>query len=310
MIKLNNATAKQLHVILPNTNKALAEVLKNASPQEMQTLTQSKDLASILDSLLKQSLTTDSTQNKLLLQLLKNNPTLKTLSSANTTIKELIGTLKQDKNPLPLEKTLEKFLTDIKDVNPKELQTKLKNSGVFLESNIKQTQNPKELFASDIKALLLKAHKELQNAPQNNKQEILKHIDKLLLQIDYNQLVSHLSNASSLYIPYAWDDLQEGNITLKNAKDEKYFCDIHLNLKSYGELDLRLALFGDKQLSINISTQNETLQSILQNNLKNLKKQLIHVNIVPKDIRFIDTHQNDYEKQIDDDLEMGFEVKV
>ncbi len=310
MIKLNNASSKQLHVILPNTNKALAEVLKGASPQELQTLTQSKDLGSILDTLLKQSQTADTAQNKLLLQLLKNNPTLKSLSSANTTLKELIVTLKQDKNPLPLEKELEKFLTNIKDINPKELKTKMQNSGVFLEANIKNSQNPKELFNSDIKALLLKAHDGLSNASQANKQEILKTIDKLLLQIDYNQLTSALSNASSLYIPYEWKELQEGNVTLKHAKDNKFFCDIHLHLKNYGELDLRLALFQDNQLSINISTQNETLKSLLQNNLQNLKKQLLHVNITPKDIRFIDVQQNEYEAQTDDALQMGFEVKV
>ena len=310
MINLNNTTAKHLQLILPNTNKALAQVLKNASPEELQTLTQSKDLGSILDSLLKRATTSDTTQNKLLLDLLKNNHTLKSLSNANTTIKELIQTLKQEKNPLPLEKTLENFLTNIKDINPKELKTKIQTSGLFLESIIKNTQNPKELFSSDIKAVLLKAHDELTNSTQTNKQEILKHIDKLLLQIDYNQLVSHLSNASSLYIPYEWKDLKDGNLTLKNAKDDKFFCDIHLNLESYGELDLRLALFQNDQINININTKNKALKSILQENLPTLKKQLLHVNIIPKEIRFISENTNAYEKQINDNLAMDFEVKV
>jgi len=310
MINLNNTAAKHLQLILPNTNKALTQVLKNASPEELQTLTQSKDLGSILDSLLKRATTSDTTQNKLLLELLKNNPTLKSLSNANTTIKELIQTLKQEKNPLPLEKTLENFLTNIKDINPKELKTKLQTSGLFLESSIKNTQNPKELFSSDIKAILLKAHDELTNSNQTNKQEILKHIDKLLLQIDYNQLVSHLSNASSLYIPYEWKDLKDGNITLKNAKDDKFFCDIHLNLKSYGELDLRLALFQNDQINININTKSKALKSILQENLPTLKKQLLHVNITPKEIRFINEKSNIYEKQTSDNFAMGFEVKA
>ena len=310
MINLNSSTAKHLQLILPNTNKALAEVLKSASPQELQTLTKAKDLGSILDALLKQSLNADTTQEKLLLDLLKNNPTLKSLSNANSTLKELLHTLKQDKTPLPLEKTLENYLTNIKDINPKELQNKLKNSGIFLESNIKNSNNPKELFTADVKAVLLKAHEELSNSSQTNKQEILKHIDKLLLQIDYNQLVSHLSNASSLYIPYRWDDLKDGNIEIKSAKNDKYFCDIHLELKEYGQLDLRLALFEKNQLSINISTENEALKSLIQNNMQTLKKQLLHVNIIPNTIRFIDKEKNTYEQQIDDNLAMGFEVKA
>jgi hypothetical protein len=35
--------SKQIDVILPNTNKALAEVLKNATQKELETLTQKKD---------------------------------------------------------------------------------------------------------------------------------------------------------------------------------------------------------------------------------------------------------------------------
>ncbi|UCN01280.1 flagellar hook-length control protein FliK [Sulfurimonas sp. SWIR-19] len=310
MIKLNNVSFKQLHVILPNTNKALAEVLKSASPQELQRLSKAKDLGSVLHALLKQSLHADTKQNQLLLDLLKNNPTLKNLTNTNATLKELLHTLRQDKTSLPLEKTLEKILTNIQDINPKELKTKLKNSGVFLEANIKNATNPKEVFASDLKAVLLKAHEELSNSVQPNKQEILKAIDKLLLQIDYNQLISHLQNSASLYIPYRWDALEEGNITLKNAKNDKFFCDIHLQLKEYGELDLRLALFEKNQLTIHINTQNEKLKSLLQQNLPSLKKQLYSVNIVPKAIRFTQTEQNKYEKQVNDDLEMGFEVKV
>ncbi|HIP54149.1 MAG TPA: flagellar hook-length control protein FliK [Sulfurimonas autotrophica] len=310
MIKLHNASEKQFHVILPNTNRALAEVLKSASPDALQKLTQSKSLGDILDSLLKHSCEANSTQNRLLLQLLQNNPTLKSLSSANTTLQELIQLLKQDKTLLSLEKRLEQFLTDIREIKPKELQKKVQTSGIFLESNIKNGQNPKELFTSDIKAILLKAQNELHNTSNPQKLEILKTIDKILLQIDYNQLVSHLSNASSFYIPYEWKDLQEGNITIKNAKDEKFFCDIHLNLKSYGELNLRLALFNNNQLSININTKSEELQSLLQKKLPTLKKQLIHGNIIPKEIRFIKIKQNEYDTQKDDSLQMGFEVKA
>ena len=310
MINLNSSTAKHLQLILPNTNKALAEVLKNASPQELQILTKAKDLSSIVNSLLKKSLNCDTTQEKLLLDLLKNNPTLQSLSNANDTLKELLHTLKQQKKPLPLEKTLERYLTNIKDIDSKDLQTKITNSGIFLESNIKNSNNPKEIFATDMKAILLKTHEELSNSSQINKHEILKHIDKLLLQIDYNQLVSHLSNATSLYIPYRWDDLKEGNITLKKAKNDKYFCDIYLALKEYGEVDLRLALFEKNQLSINISTENEALKSLIQNNMQTLKKQLFHVNIIPNTIRFLKKETNKYEQQIEDDLVLGFEVKA
>jgi len=424
---INLSVAKQLSIILPNTNKALAEVLKTATPKELETLTKGKDLNTILNSLLKQSAQTPS-QNKTLLTLLKNNPTLKDLGNVTSTIKDLHQVIKQDKNPIPLEKTLEKFISNIKDMSEKSVKTKLENSGVFLESKIKNVESPKvelkqlmqdltkvlestklpnvklintqikellsadifknisnkelttpvkvdiqllteltkkvqtvvekvtqrqesqvdksiskndvlfskettnllgkitllnkpeklqvqtqlkELFSNDLKAVLLKTHDELSNSQHPNKQEILKHIDKLSLQIDYYQLSSHLSNASSLYIPYSWEALEDGNITLKSVKDDKFFCDIELNLKEYGELKLRLGMFEKNQLNINITAQSEELQKILQENMPELKKQLVSVGIMPRDIRFLsDTSKVNSYASSSQDLAMGFEVKA
>ncbi len=299
MIHASNQANKHLKIIFANTNKALAQVLKDASPTEIQALSQAKDLGSLLDTLLKRS-ATDAGQDKLLLELLKNNPTLKSLGNITQTLKEL----------LRLDKSFEHKFTSIKEINPKELEQKLKNSGIFLEANLKKTQNPKELFSNDIKALLLKSHDELSQSTQTNNQEILKQVDKLLLQIDYHQLLSHLSHASSLYLPYTWDDLQDGQLTIKKVKNDKYFCDIHLTLKQYGELDVRLAIFEKNQLSINIATQNESLQSLLKANMQELKKQLFSVGLVPKDIRFINAATNEYTKDFHDNLAMGFEVKA
>jgi len=310
MINVTTQTYKNLKLILPNTNKALDIALKNANPAALQNLHQAKDLGTILDSLLKQTLTSNESQNRVLLELLKNNPTLKSLSNATTSIKNLLQLLQEDKNPTQLEKTLQKFLFNIKDIHPKELQTKLENSGVFLESKIKNMQNPKELFSDDLKAVLLKTQDELNAVANPKNHETLKQIDKLILQIDYQQLLSHLSNSSSIYIPYAWDKLKDGNINIKKTKNDRYFCDIHLELQEYGEIDLRLAMFEKNQLSINIVTENVKLKKLLTQNIKLLKKQLSNAGIISKEIHFLEKKSNLYERDFQDDLEMGFEVKV
>ncbi len=309
---INLSLNKQLNIVFPNTNKALAEVLKDATPKQLEALTQGKDLNSILESILKQS-TQKPEQNATLLQLLKNNPTLKNLGNITATLKDLTQLLQQDKEPLPLEKTLKNFLGDIKNMSEKELKTKIENSGIFLESKIKNTpqMQQKEMFANDLKAVLLKAHEELSSSAHPNKQELLKQMDKLSMQIDYYQLASHLSNASSLYIPYSWDALEDGNITLKSAKEDRFFCDIELQLKEYGELKLRLGMFEKNQLNINITTQSEKLKTLMQENMQQLKKQLLDAGVFPRDIRFInDTHvTTPYEENLEN-LQMGFEVKV
>ncbi|MDQ7067919.1 MAG: flagellar hook-length control protein FliK [Sulfurimonas sp.] len=325
MINVN--TAKTLNIILPNTNKALSEVLKSITPKELETLSQAKDLKSIINGLLQQKVN-DSSGDAKLLTLLKNNPTFKELSSVSSSIKELLQTLQKEKTTLPLEKQLKSFLSNMQTISESDLKMKIENSGVFLESKIKQLfdksiplskpellqiqASAKEIFSHDLKAILLKAHEELQNSSLPNRQEILKHIDKLTLQIDYHQLLSHLENATSLYIPYSWDALKDGNITIKSAKDDKFFTDIELHLKEYGMLKLRLGMFEKNQLNINITVESKELKKILQDNIPTLKEQLFGVNIVPVSIRFLDddTALSSLYSEHDQELNAGFEVKV
>ena len=302
---------KNLKLLMPNTNKALALALKSASPAQLQTLTQVKDLSTLLSSILKQNSTTNEEQNNILLSLLKNNPTLKSLANATPDIKALLQLLKQNKQAPQLQKTLQNMLTDVKDINPKELHSKLKMTGILLENQLKKNDNPKELLSNDLKALLSKTHDELSNRLNSAKsQEILKHIDKLNLIIDYSQLVSHLSNAASFYLPYSWDVLKEGEINIKQMKNKTSLCDIHLELQEYGAIDLRLALFEKNQLTMNITTESQTLKTLILDNMHILKKQLSNAAIIPKEIRFVEGKKTMYDAMVYDNLAMGFEVKA
>ena len=302
---------KNLKLLMPSTNKALALALKSASPAQLQTLTQVKDLSTLLSSILKQNSTTNEEQNNILLSLLKNNPTLKSLANATPDIKALLQLLKQNKQAPQLQKTLQNMLTDVKDINPKELHSKLKMTGILLENQLKKNDNPKELLSNDLKALLSKTHDELSNRSNSAKsQEILKHIDKLNLIIDYSQLVSHLSNAASFYLPYSWDVLKEGEINIKQMKNKTSLCDIHLELQEYGAIDLRLALFEKNQLTMNITTESQTLKTLILDNMHILKKQLSNAAIIPKEIRFVEGKKTMYDAMVYDNLAMGFEVKA
>ena len=419
-------SAKNLTVVLPNTNHALKEVLQDISPKELKTLSLGKDLNTIVKGLLQQS-NENPKADKMLLELAKKNPTLKELGSLTSSTKELGELLKKESSTLPLQKQLKTFLSDIKDISPKNLQTKVLDSGLFLENKLKNTQAPqvevkaslqelskllessklpnvrelgvqiKELLSSDVfksissenaiknikleiskltdiskqvqtltekisqrmesqldksispkdilfskdvkelvgkltqlikpenliqqtdtkeslshdfKAILLKAQKEIQDSTLPNKQEILKHIDKTLLTIDYQQLVSHLSNSTSLFIPYSWDALEEGEISMKSAKDGKFFTDIELQLKEFGSLKLRLGMFEKNQLNININAENPSLKKLLQENIPTLKKQLTEVGLILMSIRFIDDPSSLAYEHSDQSLNAGFEIKA
>nr|WP_321265815.1 flagellar hook-length control protein FliK [uncultured Sulfurimonas sp.] len=426
---INISSNKQLDIILPNMNKALKEVLRSASPKQLELITKSKDLKSILNSLLKES-SQNSANNKALLQLLKENPTLKNLANPSTTIKDLLNSLNQDtqsKATLPIEKVLKEFLVDIKQLSESALKNKITNSGVFLESKLKNAQNPqlelrdalktlqtivekssifpvkflnkniqelltntilkgasntaliqaqtdttqeltklansvdkiiktlqtnlkenvvnksdslfskemqstlnklstlntpqnlsshqniKEIIANDLKSLLLQTSQEITKSSHPNQTEILKNIDKLSLQIDYYQLMSHLSNSSSLYLPFSWDALQEGNIKLKKGEEDKFYCDIELKLKEYGELNLKLVLYEKNQLNIQIHSDNQELKNLIKENIPSLRSSLIELNITPREIRLLDASKkgptSSYET-IKDNINIGFEVKA
>ncbi|MGE4419337.1 MAG: flagellar hook-length control protein FliK [Sulfurimonas sp.] len=531
---INISLNKQLDIIAPNTNKALAVVLKEATPKEIDAILKDKDLKSVINSLLKGS-AQNSESDKALLNLAKNNPTLKDLGNVTTTVKELLSALKSEKNPLSIETALKKFLVDIKELSEPVLKQKLENSGVFLESKLKNVQNPqlelkslltsleksiakseipsakllsknikemlatptlkeaansallqapkndkaalvllakgvenivsklneqlrstdviasrgfekqlskvqhlisakmlstenfkpailqealgqlstqaaqsaqlmqstkpeakglfdafakiieslkviqqespmpkaaldmllekkipqevrtvidvlksavekvdpmfsketavlvpklasftapqkliaenniKEILSGDLKSVLLKAGEEITKSQHPNQQEILKHVDKLLLQIDYSQLLSHLSNSSSLYLPFSWDSLQEGNINIKKDKNSTFYCDIDLKLKEYGELKLKLALYEENQINIHIYSHNIEFKEIVKESIASLRSALIEAQITPREIRIFDMPNKSplslYETP-QSEIEMGFEIKA
>ncbi len=522
---INTSLNKQLGIILPNTNRALATVLKDATPKEIEAVLKGKDLKSVLGSLFKESAKT-SDADKTLLNLAKNNPTLKELGNVTSTVKELLGALKSEKNPLPIETALKRSLIDIKDMSEPVLKQKFENSGVFLESRLKNVQNPqvelkalltsleknvaksempnaklltqnikellntptlkeatnsafahsvkdnkealaqlsrgiqnivskfseqllstdivttkgferqllkvehlvspkmlsaenfkpamladalqqlstqlaqsqqkglfdalakiveslkvitvenptpkaaldvfvdkklsqdirsivdilkgrvekadplfskevtaivskltqftapqtletqnniKEIISQDLKSVLLKAGEEIAKSPHPNQTEILKQVDKLLLQIDYFQLLSHLSSSSSLYLPFSWDSLEEGNINIKKDKNSAFYCDIDLKLKEYGELKLKLALYEENQINIHIYSQNKEFKEIVKQNIASLRSALIEAQITPREIRVLDaptTAPSSAYENSEAKIDMGFEVKI
>ncbi|MFT5662430.1 MAG: hypothetical protein ACI9TV_003081 [Sulfurimonas sp.] len=172
---INISDFKQLGIILPNTNKALSKVISEATHQELKAITQGKDLKTVLSSLLKQSASTPES-NRELLQLVKDNPTLKNLGNVTTTIKDLLGSLKSEKNPLPLEKVLQTFLSDVKDLKNSELKQKLENSGVILESKLKNVQNPQ----LELKNALISLVKNLQSSNSSIRRTIANEVKVLL----------------------------------------------------------------------------------------------------------------------------------
>ena len=178
--------------------------------------------------------------------------------------------------------------------------------------------NVKEIMTNDLKAVLLQAGEEVAKSNHPNQAEISKHIDKLSLQIDNYQLLSHLSNGTSLYLPYSWDMMEDGNIQMKKSDDDKFYCDIYLKLKEFGEVNLKLTLYDKNQLNLHIYSSNEEFKNLIQENIPLLRSALIDTQITPREIRIHEPKTNAASsspyKQVassgyESEIHMGFEVK-
>ncbi len=213
-------------------------------------------------------------------------------------------------------KTLAEQLQNLQDANPaKELSS--------LSAKLASFSDPKELsaelflkeaMADDLKSQLLTLHDDLAASADPSAQKLLEQTDKLLLQIDYHQLLSHLSASNSLYFPFVWEQLEKGSVSFKKNKNKKFYCEINLKLKTFGMLDLMMGLYDENQLEIQAYTEKEELKNLIREHLGELRSLLIDAGLTPRSIRISQIY--DAKTRLDGTYEshegsdMGFEVKV
>ncbi|MCX6051324.1 MAG: flagellar hook-length control protein FliK [Campylobacterales bacterium] len=273
------------------------------------------DTLQILSAQLSQS--TNPHAKDLLESLTKVMDTLKEIEQNSTTPKTALDSLIEKKVPQDIKNITEPLKALIEKADPvfsKETVTLAHKLAPFSNpEKLASHENVKEILSGDLKSILLKASDEISKSSHPNQAELLKQIDKLSLQIDYYQLVSHLSNSSSLYLPFSWDSLEEGSINLKKDKEDKFYCDIDLKLKEYGELKLKLVLYDKNQINIQIYSNNSEFKEIIKENIGILRTALIESQITPREIRLFDALEKNvaspYEKSYNH-LDLGFEVKA
>jgi len=250
-----------------------------------------------------------------LLSMIKPMPLIEEVH--NSLEKILFRFTPNDLFPKELEHFISKYETVLQKSDPlysKEilnLQEKLmRASGT---NHLPSSQALKETLQNDLKAELLKALDEIKSSPELSKRnELTLSVEKALTIIDYHQLVSHLSQATSIYLPIHWEMLEEGNIKFKKREKEKFYCEIDLKLVEFGKLNLLMAIFGDNQLEIQIHTEQEKLQHIIQENLPLLRSYLISAGLHPRQMRVFEPKKQKASpySQYPDDPPSGFEEKA
>lgn len=163
----------------------------------------------------------------------------------------------------------------------------------------KLSLNPADVeLLSDMKGVLTKITDTLSSAPQQNK-EALEITNRLLTQVEYHQLFSYVSSSTHVYIPFSWDGLKGGSMMMKQSSDEKFHCQIDLDLEHYGKLNMMLLLSGEKYLDISIATQKKELNEKITQQLTKLKRALNEVGLITGSVKMLEYKEvnvvkNDY----------------
>ncbi len=240
-------------------------------------------IKTLLDSLIK-DLAMGAKSKDAVLQILREKNISFSVKDTISDLKSIANTLKQSNVS---EKKLNGLFLSIEKLDGKSLERQIRQSGIFLESKLANMNTSKEsdlMLKDDIKANLLQLKDELVKSGDVAIKDVIPKIDRALVNINYYQLVSYGMSANMLYLPLLWDDLDEGEVSIKRLKQKRFFCEINLKLKDFGKIDLLIMLFNDIDINISIFTQNDEFLSRIRDNLQLLRKGINSVGLTSSNI--------------------------
>ncbi|MDD2950357.1 MAG: flagellar hook-length control protein FliK [Sulfuricurvum sp.] len=290
---------ENLHTLLSKSDPLYSKEV-SALAQKLDQLSAVQEIKTALSQLYGTLLSSKAADTNTLLDSIEK--LLKNLDNAPTEeLKSFTQQLKSAINEGNSTKELTQVIAKLDEfTNPKALVTE-----TFL----------KESMEHDLKSNLLALHDELTQSNDPNAPKLLEQTDKLLTQIDYHQITSYIGSSNSIYIPFAWDQLEEGSMAFKKTTDKKFYCEINLRLKEYGELNLMMALYEQNQLEIQAHTEKPELKTLIHDNIATLRSLLIDAGLTPRAIRVFEMKEtlSPLKETYGTDAngsDLGFEVKV
>ena len=289
-----------LNILLSNNQTLLNKILDSSLDSELKSILTNQNSGADVLKIIKElflALKDGSKSATNLENLLKNLNFSKELGTLSSNISTLLQNLQSDESLSNLKTPLENFLKNFQNIDNLNLKEQIKNSGVFLENKL--LNSSKYNFDDDFKANLLKLQEALTNKSDAKSIENLKIINNLLAQVELNQLGSLASNSNFVFIPFFWDMLEDGFIQMKQKEKEKFFCQINLNLKDFGKVDLMLFLYDKNKLDLTIYAQREHFKVAIKENLQTLKKALNSVELIAVNIKLLDMKDDKKEDNLE-----------
>ncbi|EIF1245747.1 flagellar hook-length control protein FliK [Campylobacter jejuni] len=173
----------------------------------------------------------------------------------------------------------------------------------------KTEQDIAESLHHDVKSTLL----QISNLAKNEGNEaIYNQANRLLAQIEINQLMSLANDSINTYLPFSWDDLNDSKIMFRRGKKDKFFTQIKLEFAKLGDLEILISLNNEKYIDINIMAENIEFRKTIYENAHELKRNINKAGLLSANFFVGDIIRSKFDtrnmKNLD--LEMGMDKKV
>ncbi|ECQ1419598.1 flagellar hook-length control protein FliK [Campylobacter jejuni] len=173
----------------------------------------------------------------------------------------------------------------------------------------KTEQDIAESLHHDVKSTLL----QISNLAKNEGNEaVYNQANRLLAQIEINQLMSLANDSINTYLPFSWDDLNDSKIMFRRGKKDKFFAQIKLEFAKLGDLEILISLNNEKYIDINIMAENIEFRKTIYENAHELKRNINKAGLLSANFFVGDIIRSKFDTRSmkNLDLEMGMDKKV
>ncbi|EAM0559924.1 flagellar hook-length control protein FliK [Campylobacter jejuni] len=322
-----NLPKKEVNANLDSSTKTHEENIKE-NPKFYETKTESKTSINTNTNTnntqnLNNSQNIQSNNNQTMQNIFKNQEFIKQNIVKNLAFNVENLDLEQvqdlSKNLSNLSRRLNESLKELEPYtqNAKLNQAELKNLEHKLNLSIKDLvqikpkteQDIAESLHYDVKSTLL----QISNLAKNEGNEaVYNQANRLLAQIEINQLMSLANDSINTYLPFSWDDLNDSKIMFRRGKKDKFFAQIKLEFAKLGDLEILISLNNEKYIDINIMAENIEFRKTIYENAHELKRNINKAGLLSANFFVGDIIRSKFDtrnmKNLD--LEMGMDKKV
>ena len=131
-----------------------------------------------------------------------------------------------------------------------------------------------KVLNQDVKSTLLNISEKSQNAQSVNA------ANKMISQIEMHQMVSSLQGGIQTYMPYIWDGVEGGNVAFKQGKKDKFYAQIDLNFKKFGQINVMVGLVDKRYIDLSVATQTNEFKELILSSSSELKQAISKLGLI------------------------------